>query len=117
MSLPRFGLLILLAGVACQSVKPVHKENIFGVPVVMPLHMCPEAGTVGMSLGAEGERMMCEIQIPLGTHLPRCTCWDEGMLAQQREDTQEIHHQMEVGIQTCMSGNCNDGGAGGPGHR
>jgi hypothetical protein len=71
--------------------------------------VCAARGLIAVSLGQEGERMICELQTPLGSHLARCTCWDEGMIAQQRQDTQNIHEQMEVGIQTFMSGNCNDG--------
>jgi hypothetical protein len=114
MQFPRscqFALALVIAA-GCAKVIPVHKENIVGVPVVMPTNMCAARGTVAMSLGREGERMICELQTPLGSHLARCTCWDEGMIAQQRQDTQNIHEQMEVGIQTCMSGSCNDGLAG-----
>jgi hypothetical protein len=123
MAVSKLGLLasaVLLAGTACQSAKPVRKEKIFGVPIVMPTAMCPELGTVAVSLGEEGERMVCEMQVPLGTHLPRCVCRDEGMMAQQKEDTDPLLRQLEVGIQTgCRPGEaqCNNTGNASPNFR
>jgi hypothetical protein len=91
------GLAVLvLAG--CAS-KPVQKQNIAGLPVTLPLAMCAEHGTVAVSKGNEGERMLCERTAPIGTHLPYCICRDEGMVAQQTEDTQFLIQTIEKNVQ------------------
>jgi hypothetical protein len=97
---------LLLAASSCSSSSSVRKEAMVTTPVVMPNAMCAKHGTVAMSSDKPGERMLCELQEPLGSHLPKCVCWDEGLIAQQREDTQQIHRQMEVGVQTCPAGAC-----------
>jgi hypothetical protein len=75
---------------------PVHKENVVPLPVVLTLEMCAEAGTTALSLGKEGERMVCERQLPIGSHLPRCVCRDEGMILAQTNETQDLLHRLEA---------------------
>jgi hypothetical protein len=82
--------ILLLTGCV---LKHVHKENIVPVPVVLPLKMCAQSG-VAMSRGSEGERMLCERLIPLGTHLAQCVCRDEGLIVQQAQDTQQVMDQL-----------------------
>jgi hypothetical protein len=89
----------------CASNTPVHKEKMVDRPIVVPTAMCAQHGTVAMSNDKTGDRMVCELQEPLGSHMSKCICWDEGLVAQQREETQQIHRQMETGIQTC-NGSC-----------
>jgi hypothetical protein len=88
---------LLFAG--CASKQAVHKEGIVDRPITLALSMCAEAGTVAVSRGNEGERMVCERQTPVGTHLPTCVCRDEGMIAQQVEDTQQVIRTVETDIQ------------------
>lgn len=87
---------LLFAG--CAS-KHVHKEAIVDRPITLALSMCAETGTVAVSRGDEGERMVCERLTPIGTHLPTCVCRDEGMIAQQVEDTQQVIRTIETDIQ------------------
>jgi hypothetical protein len=93
-------VMLLLAASACKTATPVHKEAIVDRPVVVPRENCPMSGVVAMSTGKPGERMLCELEAPLGSHVPTCTCWDEGLIAQQRDDTQQIFFQNAVGHQT-----------------
>lgn len=66
----------LVVAVGCQS--RVRKDQMVMGPVILPNGMCAQHGTVSMSKDKDGERMLCELQEQIGTHLPRCVCWDEG---------------------------------------
>jgi hypothetical protein len=90
-----YSLIVLLLAIGCAR-QAVHKENVVALPVVLPLKMCAQPGTVSVSLGDVGERMLCERQLPLGSHLPLCVCRDEGMIAQQSRETQELVRQIEM---------------------
>ncbi|HEX4384582.1 MAG TPA: hypothetical protein VH083_16585 [Myxococcales bacterium] len=54
-------------------------------PIILPNSMCAEHGTVAVSNDKEGDRMICELQNQLGTHIPRCVCVDEGFSERERE--------------------------------
>jgi hypothetical protein len=73
--------LVLAAG--CHQA--VHKDAMAMGPVILPNSMCALHGTVAMSKDKEGERMVCELQEQIGTHIPRCVCWDEGYTERERE--------------------------------
>jgi hypothetical protein len=88
-----FLIVVILAGCSKDAVR---KETIVALPVVLPLYMCPQPGTVATSLGQEGERMVCERQLPIGSHLPHCVCRDEGLTAQQIAETQELLHKLQM---------------------
>jgi hypothetical protein len=106
-------VLALLAVGTCEVI-PVHRDALVTSPVVLPNRMCAEHGKVAVSTDKPGERMICELQEPLGTHLPRCTCWDEGLLAQKRDDTQSAMQQLELSRQVCGTGDCGGGSTGAP---
>lgn len=48
----------------------------------------------------------------LGSHVPQCTCWDEGLLAEKRIDTQQALQTLETGLQKCGNGSCGAGSVG-----
>jgi hypothetical protein len=100
-------IVLALAAVGCKQ-EEVKREAIVPTPIVMPNHMCSQRGVVAHSKDKPGERMLCELQESLGSHLAKCVCWDEGLLAEKRQDTQQalINNQS---IQTC-NGSCNNGG-------
>ncbi|HEX4382767.1 MAG TPA: hypothetical protein VH083_07455 [Myxococcales bacterium] len=85
--------IVILAGCSTAAVR---KDTIVDLPVVLPLYMCPQPGTVATSLGDVGERMVCERQLPIGSHLPRCVCRDEGFIAQQTAETQDLLHKLQM---------------------
>jgi len=91
--------------VGCQSKSPVRKEMMAMGPVILPNHMCAEHGKLAMSTDVEGERMLCELQEQIGTHLPRCVCWDEGYTERERELAMEqlrnINSLQACGGQVC----------------
>jgi hypothetical protein len=101
---------VLLAS-ACETI-PVHREALVPVPVVLPNNMCAAHGKVAYSNDKPGERMICEMQTHLGTHLQQCTCWDEGLLAEKKIDTQEAIQNLETSIQKCGNGSCGAGSVG-----
>ncbi|HEX4384581.1 MAG TPA: hypothetical protein VH083_16580 [Myxococcales bacterium] len=70
---------------ACAKKGEVHKEMMAMGPVILPNSMCAEHGTVSLSNDKEGDRMVCELQNQLGTHIPRCVCIDEGFSERERE--------------------------------
>jgi hypothetical protein len=100
-------IFLAVVTVSCKQ-EEVRRDAIVQAPVVMPTRMCDERGRVAYSKDKPGERMVCELQEPLGSHLAKCVCWDEGLLAQKRQDTQQIMIQNQ-GVQTC-NGSCNNGG-------
>jgi hypothetical protein len=63
----------------------VRKEKMAMGPVILPTEMCAEHGRVAMSADKEGDRMVCELQAILGSHVPRCVCVDEGFSDRERE--------------------------------
>jgi len=79
----------MLLGASGCVVYPVHKEKIVALPVDLPMGMCAEQGALTVSAGKPGERMACELNAVTGTHVPRCICRDEGLIAQQTIDTQQ----------------------------
>ena len=81
-------IVVLIALCACAS-NPVRREAMVEAPVILPNRMCAAHGKVAVSTDKPGERMICELQEPLGSHLPKCACWDEGSLALKRGDTQD----------------------------
>lgn len=101
---------VLLAS-ACETI-PVHRDALVAAPVVLPNRMCAARGKVAVSNDKPGERMICEMQTPLGSHVPQCTCWDEGLLAEKRIDTQQALQTLETGLQKCGNGSCGAGSVG-----
>jgi hypothetical protein len=93
------GVVTLFAAAAC-TIYPVHRDAIVQTPVVLPNNMCAAHGKVAVSTDKPGERMICELQEPLGTHLAKCTCWDEGLIADKRIDTPEAARQYMEPVQT-----------------
>jgi hypothetical protein len=79
----------MLLGASGCVVYPVHKERIVALPVDLPMGMCAEQGALTVSAGNPGERMRCELNPVTGTHVPRCICRDEGLIAQQAIGTQQ----------------------------
>jgi hypothetical protein len=90
----------VMAVVACKQ-EQVRREALVPIPVVLPNEMCDERGRVAVSKGRPGERMICEMQEHLGSRVARCTCWDEGLLAEKRADTQQLMLNITTGIQSC----------------
>jgi hypothetical protein len=101
--------VLLAAG--CSSMQPVHKENMVGTYVQMPASACAEHSTIAMSKGKPGERMVCEMIEPVGSHVPKCLCRDEALIAQQREQGQDAQRRMDPNAQVCggAAGNCTSG--------
>jgi hypothetical protein len=100
-------ILLMVAAFGCKQ-EEVRREAIVSTPVVMPNRMCDERGRIAYSKDKPGERMVCELQEPLGSHLAKCVCWDEGLLAEKRQDTQQVLINNQS-VQTC-NGSCNNGG-------
>jgi hypothetical protein len=98
--------VLLAAG--CSSMQPVHKENMVGTYVQLPASACAEHSTLAMSKGKPGERMVCEMIEPVGSHVPKCLCRDEGLIAQQRQESQDALRAMDPNAQVCggVAGNC-----------
>jgi hypothetical protein len=103
-------LVAIMLAVGCQKNTAVRKEMMAMGPVILPNSMCAQHGTTAMSTDKEGERMLCELQEQIGTHLPRCVCWDEGYTERERELAYEMMRNISS-LQTCGS-NTNCGGIG-----
>jgi hypothetical protein len=58
--------------------------------------MCAKPGVVAASNDPKGDRMLCEIEEPVGTHLARCVCQDEQGIVAAREETQQQIREMEL---------------------
>jgi hypothetical protein len=84
----------------CAKNGEVHKEMMAMGPVILPNEMCAEHGKVAVSNDKEGDRMVCELQNQLGTHIPRCVCIDEGFSDRERELAFETLRGIP-GIQAC----------------
>jgi hypothetical protein len=75
----------IFIALGCAQKPGVRKELMAMGPVILPNSMCAEHGTVAVSNDKEGDRMVCELQNQLGTHIPRCVCVDEGFTERERE--------------------------------
>jgi hypothetical protein len=95
----------VLLACACETI-PVHREALVPVPYVLPSKMCAPHGKVAYSNDKPGERMICEMQPHLGTHLEQCTCWDETLLAEKKIDTDEAIHKLETATGHCGPQGC-----------
>jgi hypothetical protein len=95
-------VVAVVLAVGCQKTA-VRKEMIAMGPVILPNSMCAMHGTVAMSTDKEGERMLCELQEQIGTHLPRCVCWDEGYAERERELAMEQMRGLSS-LQACGGG-------------
>ena len=104
--------LALFIAAGCSSNK-VRREAATAGPVILPNSMCAAKGKVAMSLGEEGERMECELQDKIGSHLARCVCWDEGYAAEERDKAQRMIREAMM-INPCGAENpaCVMGGIG-----
>jgi hypothetical protein len=86
--MPKYRLLAVAAifiALGCSKKPEVRKELMVQGPIILPNEMCAQHGTVAVSNDKEGDRMVCELQNQLGTHIPRCICVDEGFSERERE--------------------------------
>jgi hypothetical protein len=65
--------------------------------VVLPNNMCGQKGVAAASNDPKGDRMICEFEEPVGSHVPRCVCRDEQNIIADRENTQQYLRDMEHG--------------------
>ena len=66
----------LVAAAGCARKQEVRKELMAMNPVVLPTAMCAEQGNVSYSKDKEGDRMVCEMQNILGSHIsPGISVW------------------------------------------
>jgi len=87
--------LLLVIALVLASCAPVRKEQMASDGVVMPNSMCAKKGTAAMSKDAPGQRMVCELEDPVGSHLPKCICRDELAMDADREATQRYLQEAE----------------------
>src|SRR5882757_6672207 len=90
----------IFIALGCAKKGEVHKELMAMGPVILPNEMCAEHGKIAVSNDKEGDRMVCELQNQLGTHIPRCVCIDEGFSDRERELAFEMLRGIP-GIQAC----------------
>jgi hypothetical protein len=84
----------LLFAAGCVS-SPVRKEDMVAEGIVFPIGMCARRGTVVTSNDDPGTKMFCEQIEPVGSHVPQCICWDEQMVAKNREEAQQAMRELE----------------------
>jgi hypothetical protein len=94
MTLRRCSLVFALLLTACSG-SSIRKEEIVEDGIIFPIGMCAKHGTVVTSNDAPGKRMYCEQVEPTGSHLPQCVCWDEQMMAKNREAAQQAMREYE----------------------
>src|SRR3954463_15234405 len=111
--------LFIAAGCAKNTIR---RDAAATGPVILPNRMCAAKGKVAVSLGDEGERMVCELQDKIGSHLDRCVCWDEGLAADERDKARRMIQEVmqinpcggEDGAALCMMGQIGRTAASGP---
>jgi hypothetical protein len=101
MTMPKalLAFVAIFLAVSCQKTA-VRKEMMAMGPVILPTEMCAEHGSVAMSNDKEGERMRCELENKIGTHIPSCVCFDEGYTEREREQAYEMMRNINS-IQAC----------------
>jgi hypothetical protein len=86
MTMPKalLAFVAIFLAVSCQKTS-VRREMMAMGPVILPNEMCAEHGTTAMSNDKEGDRMVCQMENKIGTHIPNCVCFDEGFSERERE--------------------------------
>jgi hypothetical protein len=69
--------------------------------VVLANSMCARHGVAAASNDPKGDRMICELEELVGSHVPRCVCRDEQQLVADRDASQEYVREIEHG--RCIS--------------
>jgi hypothetical protein len=84
------------------------RERALSKAVVLPNGMCAQRGVQAASNDPKGERMFCEFEEPVGSHVPRCVCRDEQQAIADRDIAQQYIRDLEHG--KCITnggGTCN----------
>ena len=96
-----FSVLLLTACATVAEREASKKQWSDGV--IVALNMCAQDHSLQHSTDQEGQRACCG-ETPVGTHVPKCVCHDEGQSALDREqaqrymrDSQEAHQVVRVG--------------------
>ena len=85
--------IFALAVTACATTQS--QERVVSEGVILPNYMCAKRGVAAASNDPVGQRMICEMEELVGTHLPRCVCRDEKQIVADREDSQQTVLDME----------------------
>src|SRR5207248_344057 len=81
-------LVIFAVGAgACSTTRS--QERVVSEGVILPNYMCAKRGVSAASNDPMGQRMICEFEELVGTHLPRCVCRDEKQIVADREGSQQ----------------------------
>jgi hypothetical protein len=102
--IPTIALMVLAFALSACAAKQFRKQQVVSEGVVLPNKMCASYGKVALSNDVEGERMICEMEEPVGSHLPKCVCRDELALADEKDKTQETMRALQEHHQTGMGG-------------
>ena len=97
--------VLALSFVACAT-RP-QRERQLAKATVLPNDMCAQNRVAAASNDPKGDRMICEFEEPVGSHVPRCVCRDEQNIVADRENTQQYLRDMEhTGCITNGGGAC-----------
>jgi hypothetical protein len=102
-------MVMITLPLGCSSTNSASANRAISQPVILPASMCAR-GFAAASNDPKGDRMICEFEEPLGSHIPKCICHDEQEIVATREETQQALHDMEInkcvahGGGTCAAG-------------
>ena len=93
----KIAVLVLLAACTINE-----KERVVPGAVHLDKNMCAKKGVAAASNDPKGKQMICEVENPTGTNVPRCVCRDEQSSNENRRETQQqmldILQRKEVGF-------------------
>jgi hypothetical protein len=90
---PLVVLTIALPLIACATPP---RERALSRAVVLANNMCGRPGVQAASNDPKGERMLCEFETPVGSHVPQCVCRDEQQTVADRENAQQYLRDVET---------------------
>jgi hypothetical protein len=93
---------MVLAATGCSAVKNAAKnERAVSQDFIVANAMCAPHGTSAATNDRPGDRMVCQFEEPIGSHVSKCVCHDEKQLAADRELAQQWFRDAEHG--RCIS--------------
>ena len=95
--MPRFSRMcvLLLPLLACAPAKVKQSNNKWENGLVVASNMCARDGSVQHTKDPEGQRIYCGFEELIGSHIPKCVCYDEQESAQRRAESQQYFREAE----------------------
>ncbi len=87
--------VLLLPLLACTKAQVKQSNSKWTDGLVVANNMCAKDGSVQHTKDPEGQRIYCGFEELVGTHIPKCICYDEQESAERRAEAQQYLREAE----------------------